>query len=297
MNRSRDGFTLVELLVVMVLVTILSAVVGRVMINGLRVSQAQMVQAGLQSNVRVGGLVVPLELREIGYDSNITTNAVTSDIEVMGNDHIQFLAMRGLGLTCGTPALNELRIQKPAMSYRPPRLNDGFLFFVENDPNTGLDDQWIPLAVTAIDYNSLCGADSAIALTMGIPQVAPMVNLALSQIFVGGPVRFFERVRFGAFVDADGLTYLGARSVSLGEGSYRAVAGPIDPANGLRFRYFNRAGAVLDPATANPVNARLVELTLQGLTAQPISLAGSSQRATNRMTVESRVALRNTLRH
>ncbi|MEK6688424.1 MAG: hypothetical protein AABZ01_08215, partial [Gemmatimonadota bacterium] len=89
----------------------------------------------------------------------------------------------------------------------------------------------------------------------------------------------------------------GARSVSLGEGNYRAVAGPIDPANGLRFRYFNRAGAVLDPATANPVTARLVELTLQGLTAQPISLAGSSQRATNRMTVEARVALRNTLRH
>ena len=68
MNRSRRGFTLVELLVVMVLVTMLSAVVGRVMINGLRVSRAQMVQAGLQSNVRVGGLVVPLELREIGYD-------------------------------------------------------------------------------------------------------------------------------------------------------------------------------------------------------------------------------------
>ncbi|MEK6688387.1 MAG: prepilin-type N-terminal cleavage/methylation domain-containing protein, partial [Gemmatimonadota bacterium] len=226
MNRSRDGFTLVELLVVMVLVTMLSAVVGRVMINGLRVSQAQMVQAGLQSNVRVGGLVVPLELREIGYDSNITTNAVPSDIEVMGNDHLQFRAMRGFGLTCGTPLLTELRIRKPAMSYRPPRLNDGFLFFVENDPNTGLDDQWIPLAVTAIDYNSLCGADSAIALTMGIPEVAPMVNLALSQVFIGGPIRFFERMRFGAFVDADGQSYLGARSVSLGEGNYRAVAGP-----------------------------------------------------------------------
>ena len=297
MHDSRRGFTLVELLIVMVLLTIVSAAFGRVMINGLRVSKAQMVQAELQSNVRVGGLVVPLELREIGYDSNITTNAVTSDLEVLAVTEVQFRAMRGFGVTCGTPTLTEVRIRKPAMSYRLPRMSDGFLYFVENDVNLAADDQWVSLVVTGINFNSLCGADSAIALTMAIPQVAPGVNLALSQVFVGGPVRIFERMRFGAFIDADGLTYLGARSVSLGEANYRAVAGPIDPAAGLRFRYFNRAGTMLNAGTANPVDVRVMEVLLQGLTADPISLAGSSQRATNRMTVQARVALRNTLRH
>lgn len=297
MLGSRRGFTLVELMIVMVLMLIVSAAFGRVMVNGLRVSKAQMVQADLQGNVRVASMVVPLELREIGYDSNITSNAVTSDLEVLSATEVQFRAMRGFGVTCGTPTLTEIRIRKPAMSYRPPRLSDGFLYFVENDVNLAVDDQWIPLVVTAIDFSSLCGADSAIALTMAIPEVSPGVNLALSNIKVGGPVRFFERMRFGSFVDADGLTYLGARSVSLGEANYRAVAGPIDPGAGLRFRYFNRAGTMLDPGTANPVDVRVMEVLFQGLTTDPVSLAGSSQRATNRMTVQARVALRNTLRH
>ena len=39
---------------------------------------------------------------------------------------------------------------------RAPAVTDGFMLYVENDPNTGIDDQWIPLVVTAIDAG-LCG--------------------------------------------------------------------------------------------------------------------------------------------
>lgn len=297
MTARRGGFTLVELLVVLVIIALMSVVVGRVMVSGLRVSQAQMVQADLQSNVRTGTMVVPIELREIGYDSNITTNLVTSDIEVMTATELQFRAMRGIGITCGTPTLTEFRVRKPIMSYRAPRMNDGFLLYVENDPNTARDDQWIPLTVTNINYNSICGADSAIAITVQVPQVAPGVDLALSQIFVGGPIRLFERMRFGPFVDVDGQTWLGARSISLGEGAYRAVAGPLDPANGVAFRYLDRTGAFLDPVTANPADVRVVDFTLLGLSTEAVSLAGSSDRRTRTMTGQTRVALRNTLRH
>lgn len=297
MMRDRRGFTLVELMVTMVIMLIVGAAVGKVLVNSLRVGQSQMQQADMQSNVRTGGLVLPMELREIGYDSNVTTNAVTSDIEVLGASEIQFRAMRGLGMTCGVPTLTSMSIRKPIFGNRRPRLSDGFLLFVENDPNFGLDDQWIPLTVTALDNNALCGADSAITLTFSIPEVAPGVNLALSQFFVGAPIRYYERMRFGAYVDAGGMTYLGARSISLGENAYRAVAGPLDPAAGLVFQYFNRAGAPLDPATANPADVRVIGLSIRGRTEDAITLSGSSQRGVAGMNLQTSIALRNTLSH
>jgi hypothetical protein len=116
----------------------------------MRVSAGQMVQADMQSNVRTGGLVLPLELRELGYDSNITTNVVTSDLERINASYVQFRAGRGFSATCGTPSLNEWRIRKPVYGMRPPAATDGFMLYVENDPNTGIDDQWIPVTVTAI---------------------------------------------------------------------------------------------------------------------------------------------------
>ncbi|HEX9166418.1 MAG TPA: type II secretion system protein [Gemmatimonadales bacterium] len=297
MTDSRRGFTLIELLVTVVILSLVAASVGQVLVRSFRTSQAQLVQADMQSNVRTGGLIVPLEFREIGYDSNIVTGTVTSDIESIGTTAMQFRAMRGWASTCGTLSLNEIRIRKPVYGLRRPQLTDGFLWYVENDGNTGVDDQWVPLVVTAIDENSLCGADSAIALTMSTPEYSPGVNLALSQVFVGGPVRWYERMNFGSFFDADGRSYLGARSVSAGENEYRAVIGPLAAANGLRLRYYARNGSLLDPATANPASVRSVEVRLIGATTEDIALSGSATRQAAAMTTTTRVSLRNTLSH
>jgi len=297
MTSTRRGFTLIELLITVVILSLVAASVGQVLVRSFRTSQSQLVQADMQSNVRTGGLIIPLEFREIGYDSSIVTAGVTADIESIAQTAMQFRAMRGWASTCGTLSLSEVRIRKPVYGLRRPQLTDGFLWFVENDPNTGVDDQWVPVTVTAVDQNSLCGADSAIALTISTPVYSPGVNLVLSQVFVGGPVRWFERMNFGTFVDADGLTYLGARSVSAGEGSYRAVIGPLDAANGLRLRYFARDGSLLDPATANPAAVRSVEVRLIGATTENIALSGSATRQAGAMTTITRVSLRNTLRH
>lgn len=297
MMRARRGVTLIELLVTIVILSLVAASVGQVMVRSFRTSQAQLLQAGMQSSVRTGGLILPLEFREIGYDSSIVTGTVTSDIETIAANSVQFRAMRGWSMTCGTLSLSEIRLRKPVVGLRRPQAADGFLWFVENDPNTGIDDQWVPLTVTAVDQNSLCGADSAIALSISTPVYSPGVNLQLSQVFVGGPVRWYERMNFGSFVDTDGFTYLGARSVSAGEANYRAVVGPLAATEGLRFRYFARDGSVLSPGTANPASIRSVEILLNGTTTQNTSLSGSATRQAGTMTTLTRVSLRNTLRH
>lgn len=295
--RDRRGVTLVELLVVIVMLAIVGLSVSQVLIGSMRVSRSQMVQADMQSNVRTGGLVVPLELREIGYDSNITSGVVTSDVEGIGTDWVQFRAMRGIGYSCGTPTLTEIRIRKPPQGIREPLETDGFLLFVETDKNAGFDDQWLGIVVTAVDKNSTCGADPAIAITYQTPYWAPGQPMVLSQVFVGGPVRYYERMRFGAFVDADGRTYMGARSVSLGELAYRAVAGPLNPATPIWFRYYARNGTQLAPGVANPVDVRTIDIELRGIARDSVNLAGTMPRRTGAMTLQTRVALRNTLRH
>jgi prepilin-type N-terminal cleavage/methylation domain-containing protein len=294
--RNYRGFTLVELLVTMVIMAVVGLALTSMLLRSFRVTQSQLQTADMQANMRTSGLVMPLEFREVGYDTNITTGTVTSDLESISATEIQFRAMRGFATTCGTPSLASLQIRKPVYGMRRPTLTDGFLLFVESDPNTRIDDQWIPITVTAVDQ-TLCGADSAITLTMSTPQVAPGVNLALTQVFVGGPVRYYERMRFGPFVDTDGRTYLGARSVSAGEANYRAVAGPINEATGLSFRYFDRNEAVLDPTTAAPARVRVVEINLQGQSQQAINLAGAANRQRGAMITQTRVALRNTLTH
>jgi prepilin-type N-terminal cleavage/methylation domain-containing protein len=307
-HASRRGFTLVELLVVLVMLAVVGTALTAVLVNSMRVSQAQLVTADMQSNVRLGGLVLPLELREVGYDSNIYVTpagmgAITSDLEAIAASAITFRAMRGWGSTCaiGGDAIgvNEIRIRKPVFGQRPPLVSDGFLMFVENDFNTGRDDQWVRLTTLDRVENGLCGADSAIVIRLtGPPDVGPNgEKLTLANVFVGGPVRYYERMQFGAFVDSDGRSYLGARSLSLGEDGYRAVAGPLDPGGGLRFRYFAGNGAELDPGTGNPALVRSIEVQLRGQTREAVSLAGSARRAMNTMLTVTRVALRNTLTH
>jgi len=296
---TRRGFTLVEVLLAMVMLALIGAALTRVLVNSMRVSSGQMVQADMQSNVRTGGLVMPLELREVGYDSNITTGVVTSDVEQINATYVQFRAGRGFSSTCGTPSLTEWRIRKPAYGMRAPAVTDGFMLYVENDPNTGTDDQWIPLVVTAVEANGLCdaGPDSAYILTTGTPQVSPAVNLTLANVFVGGPIRFYEVMRFGSYVDADGLTYVGARSISAGEATYRAVAGPIAPGTGLNLLYYDRNASALNPAVAQPVSVRAIEVQITGATRSTATLAGTLPRTTRGMFTRTRVALRNTLRH
>ena len=167
--NTRRGFTLVELLIVMVMLTLVGGALSRVLVNSMRVRRPDgpgrhAVQCAEYR------LVLPLELREIGYDSNITTKVVTSDLELINASYVQFRAGRGFSSTCGTPSSPRWRIRKPVYGMRQPAITDGFMLYVENDPNTGIDDQWIPLVVTAIDYDGLCGTDSAIVLTISHPR-------------------------------------------------------------------------------------------------------------------------------
>jgi prepilin-type N-terminal cleavage/methylation domain-containing protein len=154
---TRRGFTLIELLITIVLLAIVGLATARILRTLLNSTTAQMQIAGNQGMMRTGMLALPLEFREIGYDTIPLAGQATTDLEAIAAHRITFRAMRGMSTTCGTPTLTEFRVRKPVIGVREPVVTDGFLLFVENDPNYGLDDQWVTMNVTSIDLNSTCG--------------------------------------------------------------------------------------------------------------------------------------------
>jgi prepilin-type N-terminal cleavage/methylation domain-containing protein len=297
---SRRGFSLVELLISIVLLGILGVASFRIVQSMMNTTTGQVEIARAQGNGRSGVLALPQELREVGFDTLPIAGGAVSDLEAIAAHRLTVKAMRGLGVTCGTPTLTEFRIRKPTLGVRPPLPSDGFLLYVESDPNLGQDDQWAPLVVTAIDLNSTCGADSAIAFTLA---AAPIVDpgtstaMAISQHFVGGPIRWFERMEYGPMIDpVSRKAFVGARSLSLGEPSLRAVIGPIADTTAFSFTYYGPTGTVLNPASASPLDVRSIGVALTTVGERVTSLAGTTKRAFYRFPVATRVALRNTLR-
>ncbi|MES2124189.1 MAG: prepilin-type N-terminal cleavage/methylation domain-containing protein [Gemmatimonadota bacterium] len=297
----RRGVTLVELLIGIVLMAIIGAAITKVLTAMLNTSGAQITIANSMGEARNGATLLPQELREVGFDSNITTLSSRTDLLAIARNRISFRAMRGMGITCGTPTLTEFRVLKPTIGQRLPRLTDEFLLFVENDPNAGFDDQWLPMVVTNIDLNSTCGTDEAIRFTLSDPPLvkstSPTVDMALSQHRVGGPVKWFEQVEYGPFVDGTtGKVYVGVRSISQGETTLSPIIGPIPDSTHLVLTYFDAAGAVLDPTTTNPLRVRSIGIGLTTITERVSSLAGTTTRSSKQYPMYTRVALRNTLR-
>lgn len=302
---NRRGVTLIELMVGIVLMGIIGVALLKVFTSLMGASGAQVRIAASQGEARIGTLMLPQEFREIGYDTvhaKNSANYATTDLIAIAGDQLSFLASRGMGVTCGTFSATEFKIRKPIVGQRMPVVSDTFVLFLELEKSTGTDDRWVPMDVTAIDYNSTCnGSDPAIALTVANPGVLLYPDdvdvVVTTNHSMGGPIRWMEAVEY-APMTSGGEWFVGRRSISLGEASATPVIGPINGATGVAFTYFNAAGTALNPATSTSrLNARSIRITLNTVTEGTVSLAGSTRnRAVGTYPVVTRVSLRNTLR-
>ncbi len=299
MTHTRRGFTLVELMVAIVLVTAVVGVTYALLVQNQRVSRSQVEHAGLQDNVRAGALIVANELKEIGYDS-IPSGAglsalpsVSPDLVVMLPGRLEYKAMRGLGFTCSMAAPSQLRLQRATLlGLRQPELGDSVTVHVEGNPATGADDAWVHAGVSAVS-NALCD-DGSPALALTVAYAGPEGAAALPRMVSGGPVRFFEVMEL-RYYQSGGKSWLGSRSVSAG-GVIEPLLGPLADSTasgqGLAFAYLDRNGA----ATTVANDVREIAWTVKGVTDGAVRNGGSSLPAIDSLSLSTSVALRNTLR-
>jgi prepilin-type N-terminal cleavage/methylation domain-containing protein len=282
---NRRGFTLIEVMIALTIMLIVMGAVYKLMLSTQRLSRGQAERMTLQSNVRIGSLMVLNDLREL----NTVTggSADQNDILAIAATDITYRGMRGIGFICQASTATEIRISRGSFSgYRDPlAVRDGLYAFIEGDPDSDTDDAWLPVAITAVSTTTACPGAMGAGITLITPSTVALVGLT-----AGTPIRLYEVMEVKLH-EADGKSWLGARSVSAGE-AIQPVLGPLADGNGFLLEYLTAAAAV----TTDPKAIKSIRVTLRGISDGAIhaGIAGSPTHVQEELV--SQVALRNALR-
>lgn len=272
----RRGFSLIELLVVVVLMGIVGATLTRVLLNMQRSSRAQSERVTMQGNLRAGIAFVPAELRDLSTDDIIDADP----------DHIEYRAMRATGVACNATAANITLRNSLLFTYRPITAGrDSLFIFVEDEEALASDDQWVAAGIAGVGNANCPDGAAGTLLTLMAPSGAYTAAVPLMEL--DAPVRTFERMEL-ALYEADGRSWLGARSISAAEPALQPVLGPLADDDGLTLVYRDGNGAI----AGTIANTRTIDVTLFGETGVPISAAyGGPQIASD--SIVARIRLRN----
>jgi prepilin-type N-terminal cleavage/methylation domain-containing protein len=294
--RSRRGFALPELLVAMALFLIVSGTVFSLLNHTQRVARAQAERVDLQGNLRAGALIIPAELRVLGYDSVPGSPTIGPDIIAMGADSIMFRAVRASGIVCLLASANAVTIDtSTSRYYSATRLpvsggRDQLMLFFELDSTTAADDRWVSgRPITSVGPGTCAaayGSRPGLQLGTSLGYTGHTDSLTL-----GSPFRTYEVMVYRLYRSGSSY-YLGARSASAGEAALQPLLGPLT-AGGFRLEYYDSTGTV--PAV-RPADVRSIQVTLIGQSDQRVAGTGAGSLAVTTDSVVTRVTLRNALR-
>lgn len=294
--RSRRGFALPELLVAMALFLVVSGAVFSLLNHTQRVARAQAERVDLQGNLRAGALIMPAELRVLGYDSVPGSPTIGSDILAMGADSIMFRAVRASGIVCQLASANAVTIDTATSRYySATRLpvsggRDQLMLFLEVDSTTAADDRWVSgRPITSVGPGTCAtayGSRPGLQLGTSLGYTGHADSLT-----IGSPFRTYEVMVYRLYRSGSSY-YLGARSVSAGEAAFQPMLGPLTP-GGLRLEYYDSTGAV--PAV-RPADVRSIQVTLVAQSDQRVAGTGAGSPAVTTDSIVTRVTLRNALR-
>jgi prepilin-type N-terminal cleavage/methylation domain-containing protein len=281
--RNRRGYTLVELLIVMIIMVTVTGGMLRLLNTSQRLSRAQAERVDLQSNVRIGSIVVPAELREINTYAG-SVDPFRTDILNKTATSINYRAMRGIGFVCAGSTTTQLRLSSFSGVRASQAVRDAAYVFSEGaNPDTGNDDSWLPVSITGVATSNTCG-NGTVELT-----VAPALAAAPP---VGTPVRTYEQMQLSLY-QLDGKSWLGVRSLSGGDLTPRPLLGPLKDVDGLNLAYLAANGA----APATNADVKSIVLTIRGVTSEQVSSGGGNAHAAYvQDSLVSQVSLRNAFR-
>jgi len=271
MKSGREGFSLVELLVALVMLGIVGNAIIVLMIGMQRITRQQGELAAMQGSLRSGFQLLQGELVELA----------PGDLTDIAGDRLGYRAMRGLGETCDLDA-TMMKVRRSSYAgLRPPTPGrDGLWLYLEGDSTIASDDRWLALGLGGISAATCPDGTDAWALD------AALEPDELAQALVPGPMRTFEEMEIGQ-VQEDGLEWLGIRSEGLGEASLAPVSGPVTW-NGVRFTYLD----MNDAPTATAPDVTTIVVMLRGVSERPVGVgAAGILRVTD--SLELRVRLRN----
>lgn len=254
------GFSLVELLIVMLLTAIVLAAIYQVLITNQRIYTAQAEQVAEHGTVRAGLGILSGEFREISSRGG--------DILEMEPTLVEVRTMRSLGFVClvdlANPMLPRFHLRLIVGRWE---LNQPVFIFADNDPSRVDDDRWLLGRITQASTSEPCpGEPTGTPRRVRIEVIDLNMLDGSSLVHLGAPVRSVQTFRYG-LMDFEGQPYLGRQYYNhdpsdLGWQEWTPLVGPLAPDDGLRLEYFDANGnATNDPGQVQRIDVHLRTLS------------------------------------
>ena len=260
---NRRGFTLVELLVVMMLLLVIVGATYQSITATQRTTGALVHRMGVQQTTRAAAYYLTHVLRELDAGEN--------DITVFDPTVLEIRSMRWAGVLCSVPAVNGsvITIRNDLLFglRNPDAALDSILLYFEGNPADRNDDAWLAGAVVAtVPRNCDDGAGPGLGLTIVMVGGGPPPP----GVTAASPIRGFQQEEFSLYVDGTDR-WLGQRAASrLGIWTaVRPLVGPLTT-DGLAFQYFTATGGV--PIASTEIAS--IGLTVRGRSVAPLSRTG-----------------------
>ena len=278
----RGGFTLVEVVVALGLLTVISASVLRVLQLNQQMYRDQVERMQINATLRAAASILPGELRELA-----PADPRGGDLIRMTPSTITYRAVRNLYVVCRAPSRGQSTITlfRDFIGSRPINtVVDSVLVFVEGNPTTGADDAWLHADPVWV-RSGVCPGGAA-GISVGLEGVSPV---DLETVAVGAPVRTGAVIEMLRYRDRNGAWWLGMRRLrkSGRRPSVQPLLGPLAP-GGLEFSYYDADGA--PTSIASKVAGIGVIITARGLRSRQNSHSAAS-------IAQRRIAIRVTLRN
>lgn len=233
MSRRVPGFTLVELLIVMIVATIMLAAIFQTLVVQQQSFREENSIIRSRQTARTSMEILATELREI--------SATGGDLLLATPDSVRVHATRTVGVVCDNVEGVHVDVWQLAGKFEK---GDSILVFVDGDTLTSDDDTWRVSQISSLSTTS-CTADWGNFEKVAMVSSPP---ISVAGVEIGAMVRAFEPITYGAY-RIDGKWMVGRRVRSAAP---VALVGPIAAPedDGLRFRYFNADGVEISPSTA-----------------------------------------------
>ena len=311
-RAGRAGFTLVELLISMTLLTLVGAAVVSVIISQQRFYRGTNELMVTRSQLRQVAVMLPSDLRGISSAGN--------DVYFMSDSAIEFRSSFGSSVVCtiiggSNPAIvlpprNTAKGIRWTSWSRTPVLSDSIAIY-DSGPTSGPnDDLWTVHRITGWtnvtgNTSSTCPSSAGLVQSTDLTSSNPSFRMNLSPVQAatvtqGAAVRFFRRVRYNLYRAADGLWYLGYQDclpsrtpacsvVQPIGGPYQAYAAPNTGTSGVEFSYFDSLGV----ATTDRKAVARIDVVLRGESTEQVKVTVASGWTTFRDSLRLEIAMRN----
>lgn len=237
----RQGFTVVELLVVLVLGGLVAAATLRTLVASQQTSTAMAQRMEVQQSTRTGVQYLTSILREL--------NTRDGDIISMDSGAIRLRAMRWTGLLCITPVSVSGNVvmgirRSPFYGVRAPDpVLDSLLIYRDGDPETSADDRWLVAGLTASAPSTCADGTPSFLLTLTVTAASGGADSALTGVISGAPIRGFQMEDLELYQSTGDRWWLGHKTANRAGAwtTMQPILGPL-ASGGLRLSPLDSLG-------------------------------------------------------